>query len=37
MRPFAEIAAIAGCGLEATKSRLRYALARLRQCLEGSL
>lgn len=32
----AEIAAIAGCGLEAAKSRLRYALARLRQCLEAT-
>lgn len=31
----AEIAAITGAGLEAAKSRLRYALAKLRDCLEG--
>lgn len=30
----AEIAGVTGSGLEATKSRLRYALARLRACLE---
>ncbi|MES2919763.1 MAG: RNA polymerase sigma factor [Pseudomonadota bacterium] len=31
----AEIASVTGSGLEAAKSRLRYALARLRACLEG--
>lgn len=31
----AEIASVTGSGLEAAKSRLRYALARLRACLQG--
>lgn len=31
----AEVAAITGAGLEAAKSRLRYALQKLRACLEG--
>lgn len=31
----AEIAAITGAGLEAAKSRLRYAVQKLRACLEG--
>jgi RNA polymerase sigma-70 factor (ECF subfamily) len=31
------IAAVAGAGLEAIKSRMRYAISGLRRCMEGSL
>lgn len=33
----AEIAEVTGAGVEAIKSRVRYAIARLRRCLEGWL